>query len=134
MLDERWMAPLTLLSPSPDRLRPMAESFRELPLPLFTASPGDEDEATPSAMTGRLPSYIADHRQRLRDRFLQAGGTALPDYEMLELVLFRAIPRQDVKPLARLLLDTFGDLTASSPPLPPGCNWSRVPVPPSCWS
>ena len=34
---------------------------------------------------------------------------ALPDYEMLELVLFRAIPRQDVKPLARLLLDTFGD-------------------------
>ena len=109
MLDERWMAPLTLLSPSADRLRPMAESFRELPLPLFTASPGDEDEATPSAMTGRLPSYIADHRQRLRDRFLQAGGTALPDYEMLELVLFRAIPRQDVKPLARLLLDTFGD-------------------------
>jgi DNA repair protein RadC len=109
VLDERWMAPLTLLSPSPDRLRPMAESFRELPLPLFTASPGDEDEATPSAMTGRLPSYIADHRQRLRDRFLQAGGTALLDYEMLELVLFRAIPRQDVKPLARLLLDTFGD-------------------------
>jgi DNA repair protein RadC len=87
----------------------MAESFRELPLPLFTAPPGDEDEASPAAMTGRIPSYIADHRQRLRDRFLQAGGAALPDYEMLELVLFRAIPRQDVKPLARLLLDTFGD-------------------------
>lgn len=34
----------------------------------------------------------------------------MPDYELLELVLFRAIPRQDVKPLARLLLDTFGDL------------------------
>jgi DNA repair protein RadC len=33
----------------------------------------------------------------------------MPDYELLELVLFRAIPRQDVKPLARLLLDTFGD-------------------------
>ena len=34
----------------------------------------------------------------------------MSDYELLELVLFRAIPRQDVKPLARLLLDTFGDL------------------------
>ena len=87
----------------------MAESFRELPLPLFTAPPGDEDEATTGAIPAKLPSYIADHRHRLRDRFLQAGGTALPDYELLELVLFRAIPRQDVKPLARLLLDTFGD-------------------------
>lgn len=87
----------------------MAPSFRDTPLPLF-APPGDEDEAAPTALSGgRLPSYIADHRQRLRDRFLQAGGPALPDYELLELVLFRAIPRQDVKPLARLLLETFGD-------------------------
>ena len=83
-------------------------AFQDKPLPLFTAS-RDEDEATPAALSGRLPSYIADHRQRLRDRFLQAGGAALPDYELLELVLFRAIPRQDVKPLARQLLDTFGD-------------------------
>jgi DNA repair protein RadC len=81
----------------------MAHSFNEPFLPLET------DEASPVALTGRLPSYIADHRQRLRDRFLQAGGAALPDYELLEMVLFRAIPRQDVKPLARLLLDTFGD-------------------------
>ncbi|MGL4236143.1 RadC family protein [Tabrizicola sp.] len=83
-------------------------SFNEPMLPLI-APMGDADEAEPQALTGRLPSYIADHRQRLRDRFMQAGGTALPDYELLELVLFRAIPRQDVKPLARLLLDTFGD-------------------------
>ena len=34
----------------------------------------------------------------------------MPDYEILELTLFRAIPRQDVKPLARLLIETFGDL------------------------
>ena len=87
----------------------MAESFREHPLTLFTTPAGDEDEATPAAMAGRLPSYIADHRQRLRDRFMQSGGAAVPDYELLELILFRAIPRQDVKPLARLLLDTFGD-------------------------
>jgi DNA repair protein RadC len=86
----------------------MVTSFNEPFLPLV-APAGDADEAEPQALTGRLPSYIADHRQRLRDRFLQGGGAALPDYELLELVLFRAIPRQDVKPLARLLLDTFGD-------------------------
>jgi DNA repair protein RadC len=61
------------------------------------------------APQARLPSYIRDHRQRLRDRFLDGGAQAIPDYELLELVLFRAIPRRDVKPLVRLLLDTFGD-------------------------
>ncbi|PRD37827.1 UNVERIFIED_CONTAM: UPF0758 protein [Trichonephila clavipes] len=40
---------------------------------------------------------------------MEGGATALPDYELLELLLFRAIPRQDVKPLARLLLESFGD-------------------------
>jgi len=85
----------------------MVQSFNEPFLPLV--APAATDEAEPQALTGRLPSYIADHRQRLRDRFMQAGGPAMPDYELLELVLFRAIPRQDVKPLARLLLDTFGD-------------------------
>jgi len=58
---------------------------------------------------GRLPSYMRDHRKRLRTRFVEGGAGAIPDYEMLELVLFRALPRQDVKPLARLLIDTFGD-------------------------
>jgi DNA repair protein RadC len=69
----------------------------------------DQDEASGGTVPARLPSYIADHRSRLRDRFLDGGAAAMPDYELLELVLFRAIPRQDVKPLARLLLDTFGD-------------------------
>jgi DNA repair protein RadC len=86
----------------------MMYSFHEPMLPLISAL-GDADEAMPAAVTGRLPSYISDHRQRLRDRFMAAGSAALPEYELLELVLFRAIPRQDVKPLARLLLDTFGD-------------------------
>jgi DNA repair protein RadC len=81
--------------------------------------PGDEDEAELAALPGKLPSYIADHRKRLRSRFLEGGAAALPDYEMLELVLFRAIPRQDVKPLARLLLETFGDFNrVISAPLP----------------
>ncbi|MGB1236238.1 MAG: RadC family protein, partial [Planktomarina sp.] len=55
------------------------------------------------------PSYLRDHRKRLRERFMQGGADALPEYELLELILFRAIPRQDVKPLARRLLDVFGD-------------------------
>lgn len=58
---------------------------------------------------GRVPSYMRDHRKRLRDRFMAGGATAVPDYELLELVLFRAILRQDVKPLARQLIERFGD-------------------------
>lgn len=73
------------------------------------------DEAVqPVARAGsKLPSYIRDHRARLRERFLLGGADALPDYELLELVLFRAIPRRDVKPLARKLLETFGDFNAT---------------------
>nr|WP_245627104.1 DNA repair protein RadC [Cognatishimia activa] len=69
----------------------------------------------------RLPSYIRDHRKRLRDRFMRGGAGAVPDYELLELVLFRAIPRRDVKPIARRLLDRFGSfngvISASIPRL-----------------
>lgn len=79
-------------------------AFHEAPLPLF-----DADEAVGAALPGKLPSYIADHRKRLRARFMEGGAQAVPDYELLELLLFRAIPRQDVKPLARELLETFGD-------------------------
>ena len=53
------------------------------------------------------PHYYG-HRERLRARFLEAGSDALSDYEMLELVLFRALPRRDVKPLAKKLIETFG--------------------------
>lgn len=80
-------------------------AFNEAPLALF-----DADEAVPVALQhGRLPSYVEGHRARLRERFMEGGAAALPDYELLELVLFRALPRQDVKPLARLLIDHFGD-------------------------
>jgi DNA repair protein RadC len=51
--------------------------------------------------------YIG-HRARLRERFLGPGGDALPDYELLELILFSARPRGDVKPLAKRLLKAFG--------------------------
>lgn len=69
---------------------------------------GDVVEVTPTSGK-RAPSYLRNHRKRLRDRFMLGGANAVPDYELLELILFRAIPRQDVKPLARELIDTFGD-------------------------
>jgi DNA repair protein RadC len=53
------------------------------------------------------PHYFG-HRERLRDRFREAGPDALSDYELLELLLFRAQPRRDVKPLAKALLEKFG--------------------------
>ncbi len=80
------------------------DRFSEMPLPLFDGA--DEVVIQKSAPQ---PSYIRDHRKRLRTRFIDGGATAMPDYELLELVLFRAIPRQDVKPLAWRLLDQFGD-------------------------
>lgn len=61
---------------------------------------------SPSSPAG-TPHYFG-HRERLRERFNTAGGDALADYELLELVLFRAIPRRDVKPLAKALLARFG--------------------------
>lgn len=52
--------------------------------------------------------HFHGHRQRLRDRFMDAGEAALADYEVLELLLFRAISRRDVKPLAKALIARFG--------------------------
>lgn len=54
----------------------------------------------------------AGHRERLRDRFLNAGPEALADYELLELILFSALPRIDTKPIAKTLLDRFGSFAA----------------------
>ncbi|QPC92640.1 DNA repair protein RadC [Mesorhizobium sp. INR15] len=55
------------------------------------------------------PDYLG-HRDRLRERFAAAGPDALPDYELLELLLFRLIPRADTKPVAKALLARFGSL------------------------
>lgn len=83
---------------------------RNPPRVTMPATPSDEAAPSPIAPNSkRLPSYIKDHRKRLRARFMSGGAQAMPDYELLELVLFRAIPRQDVKPLANRLLARFGD-------------------------
>jgi DNA repair protein RadC len=52
--------------------------------------------------------HFLGHRDRLRQRFRDSGGDALPDYELLELILFRALPRRDTKPLAKELIAKFG--------------------------
>jgi DNA repair protein RadC len=54
------------------------------------------------------PAHYHGHRERLRTRLREAGADAIADYELLELVLFRAIPRRDVKPLAKALIARFG--------------------------
>ena len=77
--------------------------------PLFAT---DELIFSSPRAAAKQPSYVRDHRKRLRDRFVSGGPDALPDYEVLELVLFRAIPRQDVKPLAHDLLSKFGSFDA----------------------
>ncbi|MCC0007770.1 MAG: DNA repair protein RadC [Hyphomicrobiaceae bacterium] len=54
-----------------------------------------------------VPLHVG-HRERLRERFERGGADAMPDYELLELVLFRAIPRRDTKDLAKRLIARFG--------------------------
>ncbi len=59
-------------------------------------------------MTDSHDNGTAGHRDRLRTRFLKGGAEAMPDYELLELTLFAALPRRDTKPLAKALLARFG--------------------------
>ena len=80
-----------------------AREFQDGALPLFGRT------ASTPVGEAALPPYIRGHRGRLRERFRDGGADALPDYEMLELLLFRSIPRGDVKPLAHALIAEFGD-------------------------
>jgi len=63
-------------------------------------------------MTEQKPAPHHGHRDRLRKRFLEAGPGALGDHEMLELLLFQALPRRDTKPVAYALLERFGSYGA----------------------
>ena len=65
--------------------------------------------------TGKVPDtsqkpHYHGHRERLRQRFLASDGNGMPDYEILELLLALAIPRNDVKPVAKALVERFGSL------------------------
>ena len=77
--------------------------------------------ATAAAKGGpfsEAPPHYHGHRERLRARFREAGAEAVSDYELLELVLFRAIPQRDVKPLAKELIAKFGSFAevVAAPP------------------
>jgi len=72
-------------------------------------SPGDGlADAGGSGTGGEAEPHYHHHRQRLRERLLAAGAAALPDYELLEFLLFAPTPRRDVKPLAKDLIARFG--------------------------
>lgn len=68
----------------------------------------NQGQGNANATMDTKPHYLG-HRNRLRERFLHDAGAGLPDYEMLELVLFLANARSDVKPLAKRLLARFGN-------------------------
>lgn len=70
--------------------------------PALDTGPGD--------VSPNPDEHYHGHRDRLRDRFRQNGDSALADYELLELLLFRLIPRRDTKPVAKALLAKFGSL------------------------
>src|SRR5260370_28477438 len=69
--------------------------------------PDAKEAESPSGLAEPAPHYHG-HRERLRERFLKGGSDALADYELLELVLFRAIARRDLKPVAKELIKQFG--------------------------
>lgn len=73
---------------------------------LRDSAPGD------AKATADRSDHRHGHRDRLRNRFESAGPDALADYELLELLLFRSIPRKDTKPIAKALLERFGSLAA----------------------
>ena len=77
---------------------------------MATGDDGMPDAASDTAK----PPHFHGHRQRLKERFLTSGGDQLADYELLELVLFQALPRRDVKPLAKDLLDRFGSFAETA--------------------
>ncbi|MEE8270503.1 MAG: DNA repair protein RadC, partial [Alphaproteobacteria bacterium] len=70
----------------------------------------DRERPAPAAGHRAAEKHHAGHRERLRRRFLTVGPDSLADYELLELLLFAGLPRRDVKPLAKRLLEDFGSL------------------------
>lgn len=75
---------------------------------------GSEQPPADAGVHKEEAAHYLGHRQRLRERFMESGAGALADYELMELVLFRAIPRRDVKPLAKALIKRFGSFAEAA--------------------
>jgi DNA repair protein RadC len=73
----------------------------------FAPAPAGK-RASKTPKPAKPPSPHAGHRERLRDRFLKTGAEALADHELVELLLFSALPRIDTKPIAKALIARFG--------------------------
>ncbi len=63
-------------------------------------------------MQNKKEAHYIGHRQRLKNKFIERGADSLADYEILELYLFRTLPRRDIKPLAKILIEEYGNLSA----------------------
>jgi len=87
---------------------PGAELPFASPLPSVPERPASPAELPDDPVSGHL-----GHRKRLRERFLERGGDALADYELLEMLLGMAQPRIDTKPLAKALIARFGSFAAA---------------------
>ena len=95
-----------------------------------------DEDASQEGLAEAPPHYYG-HRERLRERFREAGAEALSDYELLEAVLFRALPRRDLKPLAKTLIATLGSfaeaISAPEAGSPRSREWVRPALPNSSW-
>lgn len=98
MIDRQRMRRRGIAEAGPGRLEP-----GEPGASLFALVPAPQADPDPAEPAGHL-----GHRARMRQRFLNAGPDALLDHEMLEMLLFLALPRRDTKPIARALLARFG--------------------------
>lgn len=80
--------------------------------------PKQSDKNKLSGMSEAPQPHYHGHRDRLRARFQKAGAEGMQDYELLELLLFRFLPRRDTKPIAKALIDRFGSFSEvlSAPP------------------
>lgn len=80
--------------------------------------PKQSDKNKLSGMSEAPQPHYHGHRDRLRARFQKAGAEGMQDYELLELLLFRILPRRDTKPIAKALIDRFGSFSEvlSAPP------------------
>jgi len=76
-------------------------------------------KAISASGTEKDKSHYHGHRDRLRQRFTESGPASLQDYELLELILFRLLPRRDTKPIAKAMMDRFGSFSEAlgAPPL-----------------
>ncbi len=91
-------------------LEALAQASRAAPVP--PPPPVEDDRPTPTR--GKpLATSAEGHRGRIRARLLQAGPDSVADHELLEMVLFLALPRRDTKPVARSLLGRFGSFAAA---------------------